>query len=125
MAMRPDDVCKNWAFKCLGPDQHTFKEVRWFSAGPPECPECAAPSDHDWPTSFGQAPSVIGDEIDLWVRHGLCREDGSPRHFDSMTSLRRAAAEKGLCILGETPKPDSRVLEGRLQREEKAGKLVL
>lgn len=42
------------------------------------------------------ANSVIGDECDVWVRHGLCHSDGSPRRFRSKSEMARVAAAKGL-----------------------------
>ena len=44
----------------------------------------------------GKANSVIGDEIDVWVKHGLCHDDGSPRHFTSRAEMAQVAGSKGL-----------------------------
>ncbi len=46
------------------------------------------------PRSAGM--NVRGDECDEWIRHGLCHEDGSPRHFTSKAEMARVAKEKGL-----------------------------
>jgi len=51
--------------------------------------------------------AVHGDEIDIEIRHGICNEDGSPKRYRSKSDIRRAAAERGLTIMGETPKPAS------------------
>jgi hypothetical protein len=119
--IRPSDVFKNWKFQCGGETPHTFSELLWFSQGPPECPECGSPSQfyHD---AGAQAPAVVGDEIDIQVRHGLCHEDGSPRRFTSMQELRKAAYDKGLSIMGETPRPNPRIVEGRLEAAAKSGR---
>lgn len=37
----------------------------------------------------------VGDEIDVWIKHGLCNEDGSPKHFTSREELNKEAIEKG------------------------------
>jgi hypothetical protein len=42
------------------------------------------PTDH----KPGKA-NVIGDECDVWMRHGLCNADGSPRHYTSKEAIRR------------------------------------
>lgn len=55
------------------------------------CPKCGA-------TCYNliRPSGVIGDEIDIWIRHGLCHEDGSPKHFTSKQEIRREAERKGL-----------------------------
>ncbi len=47
-------------------------------------------------TWFTTPPAVIGDECDVWIKHGLCEESGAPRHFTSKADIARAAKEKGL-----------------------------
>lgn len=44
----------------------------------------------------GHANAVKGDEIDVWVRNGLCWPDGSPRHFTSQAHLDRVAAKQDM-----------------------------
>lgn len=51
-----------------------------------------------------KAPSVLGDEIDLVVRHGPVNDDGSPKRYRSRQELRRACEAKGWTPLGDTPK---------------------
>lgn len=43
----------------------------------------------------GNSNNVIGDEIDIMVKHGLCNDDGSPRRYTSRAELARDAAAKG------------------------------
>jgi|SRR5579859_5629080 len=38
---------------------------------------------------------VIGDEIDVEIKHALCNADGTPRRFRSRQELNRVAKEKG------------------------------
>lgn len=45
------------------------------------------------PTNRG---TVIGDECDVWVHHGICHDDGSPKHYRFKSEMRAAAARKGL-----------------------------
>lgn len=42
-----------------------------------------------------QANSVIGDEIDITVRHGLVHEDGTPIHFTSRQEWQRMQKRSG------------------------------
>lgn len=43
-----------------------------------------------------RANGVIGDEIDVWVKNGLCHPGGAARHFTSRQELAAAAKERGL-----------------------------
>ena len=43
----------------------------------------------------GHANSVIGDEIDVTIQHGLCHADGTPRRFRSREALRKAEKAAG------------------------------
>lgn len=54
--------------------------------------ECEGTMQRVW---MQQANSVVGDEIDVWMKNALCYADGSPRHFRSRQELARVAAEKG------------------------------
>lgn len=55
------------------------------------CPACGS-------TCFNliKASNVVGDEIDIWIKHGLCNDDGSPKHFTSKQEIAREAKRKGL-----------------------------
>lgn len=56
------------------------------------CPYCGGVCKHMWRTSA----AVIGDEIDVTVRHGLCHSDGTPQRFTSRIEMHREAARRGL-----------------------------
>ena len=114
---KPSDVFKKRKYVCEGDPAHHFEELRWESQLPPPCPACGAASHHDV-VLLGIAPGVIGDEIDVTVRHGLCNEDGTPRRFTSMAELRREASARGLVIYGETPNPTSQQKEREAQYQE-------
>jgi hypothetical protein len=108
------DIFKKRYFVC--PSNHRFEDYTWSSSPSPECSTCGSPTEETdrGGRQFAQAPSVIGDEIDIEIRHGVVNDDGSPRRFRSRAELRKAASEKGLVIAGETPNPTSQ------QKEEKA-----
>lgn len=56
----------------------------------------------------GYAAPVHGDDIPggLYIKHGLCHKDGTPRRFDSKSEIRRAAKEAGLTWGATTHIPD-------------------
>tara|TARA_R110000751_G_scaffold289524_3_gene395785 strand:+ start:68 stop:463 length:396 start_codon:yes stop_codon:yes gene_type:complete len=59
----------------------------------PDC-TCGAATERLW--SFGV--SVRGDEIPggVWIHHGLCNTDGTPRRYDSYTEINRECKRRGL-----------------------------
>lgn len=59
------------------------------------CNECQQPTKRIW---VGKANAVIGDEIPggVWIRHGICNEDGTPRKYYSHSEMRKEAARRGL-----------------------------
>lgn len=44
----------------------------------------------------GTKRSVIGDECDVWIKNGICNEDGSPRHYTSKQEMKREAERRGV-----------------------------
>lgn len=66
----------------------------------------------------GLAPSVHGDECDVWIKHGVCNEDGSPKRYRSKSEIRQAAYEKGLFQGGDTPKVNPRLQEASARKRE-------
>lgn len=61
------------------------------------CPECGATVERVWLP--GTSSHVIGDEVDVWIKHGLCNADGTPRHYTSRQEIAREAAKRGLVNL--------------------------
>lgn len=62
------------------------------------CEKCGATLDvGDFPfCPHGRGTGiVVGDEIDVSIKHALCHADGTPRRFRSRTELNRVAKEKG------------------------------
>lgn len=43
----------------------------------------------------GNANSVIGDECDIYVKHGLCHADGTPKRFTSKSEMNKEAEKRG------------------------------
>ena len=57
----------------------------------PEC--CGVPCVK---IRLGKPSSVVSDECDVWVKNGLCNEDGSPRHYRFKSEMRAEARRRGL-----------------------------
>jgi hypothetical protein len=91
-----DLTCKN---------NHEQYDV-WLKVGErPPCPECNEPTETLWK---GKSSNVIGDECDVWIRHGICNTDGSPRRYTSKEEMRKEAARRGLVNWVEhVPEPGS------------------
>ena len=53
-------------------------------------PFCGPNKDH----SQGQA-CVISDECDVWVKNGLCNEDGTPRRYTHKSEMALEAKRRG------------------------------
>jgi len=58
-----------------------------------ECPDCGGTMERAW---LGAPSSVVGDECDVTMQHGLCNADGSPRRYTSKSEMRREAEKRGL-----------------------------
>lgn len=87
------------------PDGHEYREASWASEPTPVCPTCRQTGEINYRHSnHGRSPAMIGDEIDIWVKNGICNDDGSPKRYRSKSEIRAAAAARGLVIYGETPK---------------------
>lgn len=59
------------------------------------CAKCGSPSSRIW---TGKAPGVKADEIPggVWIKHGLCNEDGSPRKYYSHSEMAEEAKRRGV-----------------------------
>jgi len=82
----------NYDLICANGHEHIDQ---WLKMGErPPCSECGALTETLWrPTGRGQ---VIGDECDVWVKHGICNDDGTPKRYTSKKDMREAAEKKGL-----------------------------
>jgi hypothetical protein len=61
----------------------------------PDCPNCHVQTVRLYLPS--SVPAVKGDDIPggVWVKHGICNPDGSPKKYYSHSEIDRAAKEKG------------------------------
>lgn len=73
--------------------QESLDKFEQREAENPPC-ECGGTFVRFW--KQGSANNVIGDEIDVYIKHGLCHADGTPRRFRSRIELRRAEKAAGL-----------------------------
>jgi hypothetical protein len=80
-----DNKCNNEMIDCLEP----------IEAPDVKCPKCGKNTERAW---IGKPAAIISDEIPggIWIRHGLCTEDGSPRKYYSKSEIATEAAKRGL-----------------------------
>lgn len=82
----------------------------------------------DWPFCKGghtkPLGSVIGDDIPggVWIRHGICNPDGTPKKYYSKSEIKKAAFENNLTHGFDTPKPNPKIVEQELQAREERNK---
>lgn len=83
----------------------------WSYEFPLPCPNCAKQTVVPASRGATQTVYIATDDIPggIEIRHGICNEDGSPKKYYSKTEMYRAANEKGLKILGDTPGKPYRV----------------
>lgn len=76
----------------------------WEPMTPPAvaCPECGKETERVWSVGGG---GVIADEIPggIWIRHGICNPDGSPRKYYSKSEMRAEAVRRGLVPKDDKP----------------------
>lgn len=83
-----DRACKNEHYL-----MDTYEQIK---AETPLCKECNEPMPRVLlPRRTG---TVIQDSIEggIWIRHGICNEDGSPRKYYSHSEMRAEAKRRGL-----------------------------
>jgi len=96
---------KEWKTECPGCSQKGTV-FGWTYDMPFYCKFCGTALSID-DGRASQTVMISTDDIPggLEVRHGICNPDGSPKRYYSKTEIKRAANEKGVTILGDTPKP--------------------
>ncbi len=83
-------------FKCQTCGAETIDVLAPMSATHRDCPACG-PAQMCRVILPGKANGVIGDEIDVVIRHGLCDEKtGEPIRWRSREALAKEAARRGL-----------------------------
>lgn len=90
-------------------------KLSWLRERDGWCPSCFHASD-----STNKSAMINTDDIPggIDIKHGICNDDGSPKRYYSKSEIKRAAYDKGLFIMGETPKPNPRMVEERTKRYE-------
>jgi hypothetical protein len=69
----------------------------------------------------GVSAAVHGDEIDVYIKHGICNPDGTPKRYRSKEDMKRATFAAGLVQGFDTPKPNPRLEEAKQERRERQG----
>lgn len=80
-----------WCESCKNRATYLF----WSHEDAPNCRDCGGSLE----PFYGQgktSATVIGDEIDVLVPHGVCHDDGTPRRFRSRSELNAAVKAAGL-----------------------------
>lgn len=59
------------------------------------CTTCGKPAERVW---LSKGSSIVPDDIPggLWVRHGICNEDGTPRKYYTKSEMVAEAKRRGL-----------------------------
>ena len=73
-----------------------IEKLLWDSEPLPACPVCLVPYEIESLGFFAKAHTVIGDEIDITVEHGICNPDGTPKRYTSKSDMRAAERALGL-----------------------------
>lgn len=75
-------------------NEHIHRNLLLPIGSRPPCPDCGEPTEMLW----DKANSVVADGIPggLWIEHGLCNADGSPKRYDYKSDIARDAKAKGL-----------------------------
>lgn len=81
------------------------------------CRSCHGASKEQINLSTSIAPDSIPGGY--WIKHGLCDENGEPKRYDSKSEIKAEAYRRGLFIIGDTPKVNSRLKEEAHARREK------
>lgn len=65
------------------------------------CKTCRIPMERH--RRYAQATATHSDSYrgGIWIEHGLCHRDGTPRRYDSQTEIDREAKRRGLVNLVE------------------------
>jgi hypothetical protein len=81
------------------------------------CRDCHYGAPDARPRSAG----VIDDSIPggILIHHGICNDDGTPKRYYSKSEIHRAAFEKNVFIVGDTPKPNPKFQEAEARRKER------
>lgn len=81
-----DFRCEQCAKRYLDVFHHDLNPTR-------TCVECGGVCVHLW---TGKASGVQSDECDVWAKHGICNDDGTPRHYRFKSEMKAEAKRRGL-----------------------------
>lgn len=70
------------------------------------------------PHETGHGGAIV-DECDVWIRHGICNPDGTPKRYRSKSEIKRAAFEAGLTHANDTPHVNQRLAEKAAMERER------
>jgi hypothetical protein len=78
--------------KCGEEVRDVWEGVNWLA---PSCAveDCEGQLERVW---LSKPPGVVSDECDVWVRNGICNEDGSPRHYRFKSEMKAEAKRRGM-----------------------------
>ena len=84
----------NYDRRCPQCEKVTIDCLEPVNAGSIPC-ECGGQTERVWLTT---GAAVIPDDIPggVWIRHGICNEDGTPRKYYSKSEMKREADRLGL-----------------------------
>ena len=69
----------------------------WIDTDTPRFPLCAqCQVSHERHRSASAAPHSDSYRGGIWIEHGLCNADGTPRRYDSQREMDREAKRRGL-----------------------------
>lgn len=91
--IRPFATMKVRTYRCTA-CHDTGKCLLWDYDPAPVCQACGGVTEYER-SDVAKAHAVIGDEIDVTMRDGVCHADGTPRRFRSRTELRDAERATG------------------------------
>lgn len=82
--------------RCTGCGNETYDHWERISAPDCLCDKCGAKTARA--ILPGKTSGVSQDSIEggIWIRHGLCWPDGTPRRFDSKSAVHAEAKRQGL-----------------------------
>ncbi len=92
----------------VGQILESFDRVLHNDDGLTRCSACTKVLEvGDWPFCPHQKPEfgahgVVGDECDIWIKHGLCEANGDPKHYTSRKEIAAEAKRRGMVNMVRT-----------------------
>lgn len=90
------------------PNSHDQLDVLLKLGERPPCPTCGEPTETLWRKSSNIFPDDIPGGI--WMKHGVCNDDGTPKKYYTKSDIKKAAEKKGLVNHTDLPPPKPRKL---------------